>query len=137
MGLYLCVFDGDDELDGVEVGRYSDFGDFRDAVLNVVEHGKCGAVCPILMLHSDCDGEWAPAEAAALIVELDLIARKFAVSPAQPLPEGWKSDVAKQLGVRPSNLAECFFDVDGEPLLERLSGLAKLSVVRQLPIKFQ
>lgn len=39
MGLYLCVFEGDDELDGVEVGSYADFGAFRSAVATHVEGG--------------------------------------------------------------------------------------------------
>lgn len=39
MGLYLCVFDDDIELEGVEVGVYEDFNFFRDAVTATVEHG--------------------------------------------------------------------------------------------------
>ena len=32
MGLYLCIFDEDEEVDGVEVGLYSDFNALRDYV---------------------------------------------------------------------------------------------------------
>ena len=137
MGLYLAIFDGDDELEGVEVGSYADFAFFRDAVVSNVEGGTAGARCPTLILHSDCDGEWSPDEAASLEAELKEIARDFASLPSVSLGEGWKPEVAKMFGIRPANLADCFFDVDGEPLLERLIGLAKLSQERNLPILFQ
>ncbi|WP_434712890.1 immunity 70 family protein [Rhizobium sp. YTUHZ045] len=137
MGLYLCIFDGEDEVDGVEVGSYADFGTFRTAVATHVEGGVEGSRCPILMLHSDCDGQWSPEEAVALRAELAEIIRKFAELPPEPLGSDWKFKVAKMFGLRPANLDDCFFDVDGEPLLDRLIGLARLSVERNLPILFQ
>lgn len=137
MGLYLAVFDEGEELDGVEVGSYDDFAFFRDAVISNVEGGTAGSRCPTLVLHSDCDGEWSPDEAALLETELEEIASEFASLPPVSLGEGWKPDVAKKFGIRPASLVDCFFDVDGEPLLERLIGLAKLSQERNLPILFQ
>jgi Immunity protein 70 len=137
MGLYLTVFDDGEELDGVEIGSYDDFAFFRDAVVWNVEGGTAGASCPILILHSDCDGQWSPDEAASLETELEVIARKFADLPPVSLGDGWKPEVAKMFGIRPANLADCFFDVDGELLLNRLIGLAKLSQERNLPILFQ
>ncbi len=136
MGLYLTVFDRDTELDGVEVGAYSDFGFFRDAVVTNLEGGIAGSRYPTLILHSDCDGEWAPEQAAALELELEAVSNQFSELPPVRL-EGWKSKVAKLLGLHPSSLYDCFFDVDGEPLLERLIGLARLSQQRGLPILFQ
>jgi hypothetical protein len=135
MGLYLAIFDGDDELDGVEVGMYSDFGSFRDAAVSL-EAGKAGSRFPTLILHSDCDGEWTPEQSVALETELKAISEEFAVMPAIPL-DGWKLQIAKLLGLRPASLYECFFDVDGEPLLERLLDLSRLSQSRNLPIIFQ
>jgi hypothetical protein len=73
MGLYLCAFDGEDELEGVEVGSYADFNFLRDAVVAVVEDGKRGSRCPVLQNHHDSDGEWSPEEAARLLREFDLI----------------------------------------------------------------
>jgi hypothetical protein len=35
------------------------------------------------------------------------------------------------------NLLETFFDVDGEPLLDRLIGLCRVASSRNLPILFQ
>ena len=137
MGLYLAIFDGDDELDGLEVGSYADFATFRSAVATHVEGGVAGSRCPTLVLHSDCDGQWSPEEAAVLQEELASITERFMESPPEPLGDGWKPEVAKAFGLRPSNLYDCFFDVDGEPLLDRLMGLAQLSAERNLPIVFQ
>jgi len=36
-----------------------------------------------------------------------------------------------------NTLYDCFFDIDGEPLLERLINLTRLSQRRSLPILFQ
>jgi hypothetical protein len=77
MGLYLALFDGGDELDGVEVGSYSDFGAFRDAVVAHLEEGVTGSRCPTLIMHSDSDGQWTPAEAADLERELQTIRTRF------------------------------------------------------------
>jgi hypothetical protein len=137
MGLYLCIFDGDEELDGVEVGLYADFGTFRSAVAAHVEEGVEGSRCPTLMLHSDCDGQWLPEESVRLHIELIAIAERFMKLPPEPLGNGWKQEVAKAFGLRPSSLYDCFFDVDGEPLLDRLMKLVQLSVERNLPILFQ
>ncbi|MFM1976769.1 MAG: hypothetical protein RL145_1615 [Pseudomonadota bacterium] len=137
MGLYLTVFDNDYELDGVEVGSYADFAAFRSAVIFYIEDGVAGSRCPTLILHSDCDGQWSPEEAVQLRMELELITREFIILPPESDCTGWKLEVAKLFGLSRSNLYECFFDVDGEPLLDRLLGLVRLSIDRNLPILFQ
>jgi hypothetical protein len=137
VGLYLCIFDGDDELDGLEIGSYSDFGHFRDLVAEELESGVHGRRYPVLMNHSDCDGEWSPSEAIALRDELLEIQAQFIALPPSPLPEGWKPSLTKQLRLKPKNLSECFFDIDGEPLLQRMIRLAERSMERSLPILFQ
>jgi hypothetical protein len=137
MGLYLCVFDGDEEIDGVELGSYADFGTLRAAVAKHIEGGAEGSKCPTLMLHSDSDGEWSPEEAMVLHSELTLISSRFKELPPEPLGDGWKAQVAREHGLYPKSLYDCFFDIDGEPLLERLSNLTQLSVERKLPILFQ
>lgn len=71
MSLYLCIFDEDDELDGIAVGAYSDFGNFRETVAKLLERGSVGSRFPILMLHSDCDGEWSVGECRGLETELE------------------------------------------------------------------
>jgi hypothetical protein len=120
-----------------EVGSYADFGVFSSAVATHIEGGAEGSKCPTLMLHSDCDGQWSAHEAALLQGELTTIAEKFIQLPPEPLGNGWRPDVARMYGLRPTNLYDCFFDVDGEPLLDRLKGLAQLSIERNLPILFQ
>lgn len=138
MGLYLCVFDeAGEELEGVEVGSYADFNFFRDAVTAVVENGHQGTVCPTLVNHSDSDGEWSSSDSAKLLHELDLVAEAFLRCPAVEYNSEWKGQVAKAFGIKPETLLECFFDVDGEPLVERLQQLAKVSADSGLPIWFQ
>jgi len=137
MGLYLAVFDGDDEVDGIDVGAYSDFCLFRNAVVRNLEPRGAGTEFPTLILHSDCDGEWTPDEAVKLEEELERIGRRFRQLPAVPLSSTWQSDIAETFGIQPTSLCECFFDVDGESLLERLIELARTSQERGLPILFQ
>jgi hypothetical protein len=137
MGLYLAVFDGEDELDGVEIGMYDDFGVFRDTIVDRLEDGVAGSRFPTLILHSDCDGQWTPNEAAMLEKELDTIGAEFRELPPIPLNAEWKKQTVKTFSNNIQNLYDCFFDVDGEPLLERLINLAKLSQIKNLPILFQ
>jgi len=137
MGLYLCVFDGDQELEGVEVGSYADFALFRTSVSELLEGGVAGAVYPVLGLHSDCDGEWTPEECEKLANELHSITQQFQSLPAVEFRVDWQREVARSLGLRPSNFADSFIDVDGEPLLERLQYLCELAVVVHQPILFQ
>lgn len=137
VGLYLCVFDGDEELDGVEVGSYADFNFLRDSVIAVVEVGRFGTRCPVFVKHSDSDGEWTPAQASHLLGELDLMEKAFAKAPPVAFNSEWKKGVAKNYGIEPKSLLDCFFDVDGEPLIKRLKGLAELSTQRRVPILFQ
>lgn len=137
MGLYLAIFEDDEEIEGVEIGRYSDFNYFRDTVVNELEKGEAGSKFPTLNLHSDCDGLWTPEEAVDLEKELEEIAKVFERLPPIEYNSEWQKDVAKTFGIKPDNLLECFFDVDGEPLLERLIQLAKLSQEQELPILFQ
>jgi hypothetical protein len=137
MGLYLCVFDAERELEGVEVGSYGDFATFRELVRDRLESGVAGRRFPILMRHSDCDGMWSAHDAGLLEGELAAIALEFRQHPPIPLNEGWKRSVARSLGLSPKTLLDCFFDVDGEPLLDRLRDLCQCSVQTGLPILFQ
>jgi Immunity protein 70 len=128
VGLYLCVFSSeaaDDEVDGVEVGSYDDFHSLRATVAQGLENGQWGSRFPVLMSHPDSDGEWSPAEATALAGELEIIGTEFAALPARNFATGsWQEGVAGSLGLAPKTLRECFIDVDGELLLERLRELA-------------
>ena len=137
MGLYLCIFDEGEEVDGVEVGPYVDFDKFRDCVVRELEGCNAGSKFPTLILHSDCDGEWSPTEAGQLEKELIEISDKFHRRPPISVDSDWQKRVMTSFGLGMNNLYDCFVDVDGEPLLERLIGLAKLSQDRHLPILFQ
>jgi hypothetical protein len=137
MGLYLCIFDSEEEIDGVDVGPYADFNAFRDCIVRELEGGHAGSKFPKLNLHSDCDGQWSPAEAAELEKELVNISEEFRQRPPIPIKSDWQKQVVKTFGLRINNLYDSFFDVDGEPLLDRLIGLARLSQKRNLAILFQ
>lgn len=137
MGLYLCVFDGDDELEGVEVGSYEDFGFVRDTVREKLEAGRAGSQFPTLMLHSDCDGAWTAGEAGILERELEIISEGFKEMPASAPRSEWQGALIRSLGLRPASLYDSFIDVDGEPLLERLIVLCKVAQATGRPILFQ
>lgn len=137
MGLYLCIWDESDEIEGVEVGSYADYGRFIEAVVKHVEGGTKGAMCPTLTLHSDSDGEWDAATCVKLRSELELIADSFLKLPPIPLTEPWQAKVAKTVGLKPGVLSDCFFDVDGEPLIHRLKALCDVAIERGRPILFQ
>ena len=140
MGLYLCVFrddDGDDEIEGVEVGGYDDFHAFREMVAAVCEDGHRGSRFPILMSASDSEGAWTPTQAAGLDRELDAIARLLSGRAPRPYDaDTWQAKEMARLGMKPLNLADSFIDVDGEPLLNRLRTLAKASVEVGRAIEF-
>jgi hypothetical protein len=138
MGLYLCVFatdEVDEELEGVDVGGYDDFHEFRQAVCDHVENGSWASKCPVLMNHSDSDGTWSSDEAAAMSAELGAIEGRFRQLPPRAA-EGWKQKLFRMYGT-PRSLADYFIDVDGEPLIQRLSELAAVAVRRSRPISFQ
>ncbi len=137
MGLYLCVFDGDEELDGVDVGSYADYNAFRNLVTSRLEHGSSGSKYPTLILHSDCDGEWNPKQCMELAKELSSIAIVFQNTPPIEFASDWQKEVARSVGLRPQNLYESLIDVDGEPLIERLMTLCRLAQDCGQPILFQ
>lgn len=137
MGLYLAIFDAKEEIEGVEIGLYSDFNYFRDIVVNELENGQAGLKYPTLNLHSDCDGLWDVEDAQNLENELNDISAAFGKLAPVEFNSDWQRDTAKSLGIAPKNLKDCFIDVDGEPLIERLLGLVRVSQQRELPIIFQ
>ena len=141
MGLYLCVFapgEVDDELDGVEVGSYDDFHQFRTKVADSLEDGRWGSRFPTLMNQPDSDTEWTVQQAGDLIGELQTIEQECRRLPPQAFPaDSWQAGVAKSFGLAPQSLAESLIDVDGELLVPRLIGLAELAVETGSPISFQ
>ncbi len=137
MGLYLCISDGDDEIDGVEAGHYANFNALRDYIVRELEDGKAGSRFPTFIIHSDCDGEWSVAECEKLQSELAGIMTALKTLPAIPFQSDWQKTTAKLVGLNPKNAFESFIDVDGEFLLERLENLVDGALERQLPISFQ
>ena len=130
MGLYLCVFasdDVDDELEGVEVGGYDDWHQFRSAVAQL-EADVWGSQYPVLMGQRDSDARWELDQVGPLAEELRDVAGRLAEEPPQTYSVGsWQAGLARSLGLTPRTLADCFIDVDGEPLLQRVIGLCAVA----------
>ncbi len=62
----------------MRIGSYSWYHSFRSAVCEYLEYGVWGAKFPLLMNHSDCDGDYNPKEAKSLLKELERIRKYFA-----------------------------------------------------------
>ncbi len=136
MGLYLAVFRDEEELDGVEVGSYDDFERFRDVARSV--DGRILRRFGTLRINVSPTTAWSPRAAARLASELTRLGDALRALPPRPFPEGsWQAEVAAERGLRPQTLYDCFFDVDGAPLVERLLVLCRLSIEARQPILFQ
>jgi hypothetical protein len=136
MGLYLCVFRGDEELEGVEVGSYDDFERFRDAARALDRRvlRKYGTLRATVKPNTS----WSRREAARLARELTALGAELKKLPPRPLPAGsWQEEIARERGLSPASLYDCFFDVDGEPLVERMLALCRVSIEAGEPILFQ
>ena len=133
MGLYLCIFteDQEDELGACDVGHYSDFGCFRDTI---ARHMKA-ADFPVLMTHSDCDGEWTVEQLPALVRELETIGTRFRTLPPEDPQGAFEHTAEYRAGA--ASLYDCFHEVNGENLFEALIGLCKQGISSQRPITFQ
>jgi len=95
MSLYLCVFDGDREADGVEVGPYADFNALRMAVAATAPGGAAASTFPTLLGHSDCDGAWSPEDCARLRAELETAETSLRARPPAPFPSPWQAEAAR------------------------------------------
>lgn len=131
MSLYLCIFDGEDEISGWVLGGYKDFGCFREFVRKRIPD----LPFPTLMDHSDCDGEWQLTEVPLLKRELETIAIRFKAMPAEEPVTGFKH--TSQFRSNAQSLHDCFHNVDGENLIEALLRLCDEAISRRRPILFQ
>jgi hypothetical protein len=90
-----------------------------------------------LILHSDCDGEWTADACERLQSELATVIEEARLLPPRPFASEWQRRAAAQAGLVPRDASECFVDVDGAPLLERLHALAATALAYARPILFQ
>lgn len=72
-----------------------------------------------------------------MLAELTQITEVMRQYPPVEFNSEWKKEVAKTFGLSPKTLLDCFFDIDGEPLVERLGQLAQVSISSGQPILFQ
>ena len=139
MGLCLIVFDSDPDIESGEepieiaecvVGHYSDFGCFRDTIACHLDAGRF----PVLMEHSDCDGEWSLNEIPDLERELRTIAEAFQeLSPEEPIGA---FEHCAEYRVGAGSLYDCFHDPDGENLFEAILELCAVAREHGRPINF-
>jgi len=137
MGLCLHVFDrepgGDEdpeELAECDVGHYSDFACFRETVAHHLRSDDY----PTLMLHSDCDGEWALADIPILERELREIAARLKQLPPQQPVGAFEHTAQYRQGVK--SLYDCFHNVKGQNLFEALLELCAVAREHGRPITF-
>ncbi len=131
MSLYLTIFDGEQEVTGWVFGHYSDFGYFRDRIASTPGSDRY----PVLMLHSDCDGEWPVSELELLKGELQSIAATFRTLPPEEPAGAFEHTSKYRRNAR--DLSECFHTVDGDNLFEAMSALCDDGMRLHLPILFQ
>jgi hypothetical protein len=137
MGLYLCVFNSRatedehvEELAASEIGHYGDFGFFRDTIARHLD----GAKYPVLMEHSDCDGEWTFEELPGLRAELREISSAFRKLPPAAPVGAFDHTIEYRKGA--TCLYDCFHDVNGTNLFEALIGLCEVGLENGRPITF-
>jgi hypothetical protein len=114
-----------------QAGRCSDFACFRDTISR-----HLGATdFPILMEHSDCDGQWSVAALQGLIMEFETIGAKFRTLPPEEPKAAFEHHAEYREGAR--SLYECFHNVDGENLFDALITLAREGIRARRPILFE
>lgn len=141
MGLYLCAmtFENslENELFGVEVGLYDYFGCFRDQVIEKIEQGQRGSVCPVLMMHSDCDGFISPIESLLVVKELDTIRAAFKKLPPDASMLEMREGIVDPNAPNMTSLYDCITDIDGCNLIERLTNLFTFAAENNVNVYFQ
>ena len=137
MGLCLYVLGsdvgGDDEPEEIaecDVGHYSDFGCFRDTIERHLDASRY----PVLMEHSDCDGEWTLAELPILERELQEIGTAFRKLPPEEPVGAFEHTAEYRVGA--ASLYDCFHNVDGENLFEAILNLCVVAREHSRPITF-
>jgi hypothetical protein len=132
MSLYLVILDDEEqEIAACDVGHYSDFGCFRDTIRSIANEREY----PILMGHSDCDGEWRVDELTQLKAELTSLARLFRALPPEEPKHGFEHAAERRLNAE--SLFDCFHTVDGQNLFESLIELCDAGLSARRPILFQ
>lgn len=138
-GLYLCVLDRDLEIDygGAEVGPWTVFEGYRDAVHRRLERGLLrrrprGSRFPLFLQREA--GGWGPEELPALKAEIETILQEASRRRAEPdiVPE-----YASRVRSRFRALHHCFVDTQVEPLLEKILALCEMGMAKGLPLVMQ
>lgn len=137
MGLYLCALKEGVDIDGIDVGAYSDYQNFLEVITDRLQRGMHSSKFPTLMRASNCDGEWRLDDLPKLKNELTQIRDAFGQLPPTEYPSKWQREVASLLGISASSLASSFIDVDGEDLCQRMIDLCETALEHGATISFQ
>ncbi len=137
MGLYLCVYRGEEELAGVDVGSYADWEAFRNEA-RALDKRRVFRRFGTLRVNVSPTLAWKPKAAAQLEKELADLGQELRRLPPRPPAEGtWQAEVARERGLQPRSLYDCYYDLEGEPLVDRLIALCRVAVETNEPILFQ
>ena len=136
MGLCLFVFgppEGDDdptEIAECDIGHYSDFNYFREAVSRHLDADRF----PVLLEHSDCEGEWTLFELPTLERELKEIADAFQALPPEEPESAFEHTAEYRENAK--SLYDSFHNPSGENLLKAMLQLCAVAMTHRLPITF-
>lgn len=136
MGLCLHVF-GDcasededpEEIAECDLGPYANFDHFRATVARHLDASRY----PVLMEHSNSEGEWVLGEIPALERELREIATAFKKLPPEE-SSGFADDIEGNANAE--SLYDCFHSCEGENLFEALIELGRIARQHRRPITF-
>ena len=140
MALQLAVRQGDQEIEGFELGSFVDFDRFLNHVVQTLEDGNAGSKYPAVSNGPDRDesegDDWSVKYCERLRAELTTLTAAMKAQPPVPFVSGAHKKAAQSKGLTPGNAYESFINAKGEYLLDGLQRLVNAAVDRNLPILF-
>ena len=140
MALQLAVRQGDQEIEGFELGSFVDFDRFLNHVVQTLEDGNAGSKFPAVSNGPDRDesegDDWSVKYCERLRAELTTLTAAMKAQPPVPFVSGAHKKAAQSKGLTPGNAYESFINAKGEFLLDGLQRLVNAAVDRKLPILF-
>lgn len=140
MALHLAVRQGDQEIEGFEIGSFVDFDRFLNHVVQTLEGGNPGTKFPAVSNgpeRDESDGDdWSVKYCERLRAELSALGEAMKSQPPVPFASPQQEKAARGKGLTPSNAYESFINDKGEFLIDGLQRLVNAAVERKLSIQF-